>query len=337
MKKLHNYILSNFSSIFYPIFFTLFAITSVISFIKMASASALLKVTFLELLLMYGYMLPLILFFSIPIVFFASAVVSLSKLSLDSELIVLFSLGISPDDIARIYLRLAILVSVLLFILSLCLIPISKQLNKAFVEEKKATASLNIGYTDFGQKFADWYLFSERDTKTNISSIVLFCEQEGDNFILAKDAKSINDKGTIQLSLHNGKAYIVKENEINQINFTNMVINNNQQAEITQYKDLVDYWAKSFIDDKRFKDLVTYVLISLFPILSIFCIVSFGVVNPRFLRNNSAIYMIVATLVYFVIVFVAVPKSPIISLMTIPILWIFVSYYIYKRYTLSRF
>jgi lipopolysaccharide export system permease protein len=339
MNKTNNYILRNFSSIFFPIFFTLFSITSIISFIKIASASAILKISFLELVLMYTYMLPLILFFTTPIVFFAASVVSLVKLSLDSELIVLFSLGVSPSEIVKIYLKLAGLVSLVLLILSLGLIPISKQLNKSFAEEKKATASLNIESSEFGQKFAEWYIFSEKkkDEKKAFSNLIMFSNKGDDKFIFSNKASSTSVDGSLKLSLFDGKAYIVKPNEIDQINFKSMVINNSPKTELIEYSDLIKYWSKVTEDNKRLKDMVIYILISIFPMVSVFLIVMLGVVNPRFTKNRSTLYMVTSIFIYFALVFVLAPKLNAWLLLVLPALWIASTFYLFKQNTLSRF
>ncbi len=334
-----NYILKNFSSIFFSIFFTLFIITSIIFFIQIASMTSVVKVTFLELIWLYLFVLPEILFYTIPITFFASATISLAKLSLDTELIVIFSLGFTPKKVAKIFYSLAFLVSITLLTLSLGLIPLTNQLNKSFIYAKKVNASLNIKATEFGQKFGDWLLFIENSVDEKFFNVALYSNKgkfinnsnENENFILTKEAKIENIDGQFSFSLFDGIGFFIESEIINQINFEKMSINDTSQLDAIEHLNILEYWLSSIDDKKRARNLSLYILISLFPLLSIYLILAFGVLNPRYDKNNSYFYVIIATVIYYVLIYNGATKIPFLAILIIPLLWLFLSYLIYKK------
>jgi len=95
MGKLKSYILSNFSLLFFSIFMPLFSIASVVFIIKVATMTAVIQLSIIEMLKLYVFILPDLLFYTLPITFFVAATMSLHKLSSDNEMTVVFALGIN--------------------------------------------------------------------------------------------------------------------------------------------------------------------------------------------------------------------------------------------------
>lgn len=135
--KLKQYLLSQLSQTFFPIFFGLYFITSIIFLVKIASLTSAITMDFIELLKLYSYVMPTIIFFTLPISFFVSLVITLSKLSSEYELIVITSFGLNPLKIIKIFFPITLVLSIALLIVSLGLIPKSKYLNSTFLEQKK--------------------------------------------------------------------------------------------------------------------------------------------------------------------------------------------------------
>jgi len=104
MKLLKKYLLINFSQTFFPIFLTLYSITSIIFLVKIASLTSIIQINFFELLELYLYSVPTILFYTLPISIFVSLSLTLSKLSSEYELIVITSFGLNPIKILKIFL-----------------------------------------------------------------------------------------------------------------------------------------------------------------------------------------------------------------------------------------
>jgi lipopolysaccharide export system permease protein len=302
--------------------------------------TSIIKVDFKELLQLYSYVLPNILFFTIPISFFAAATISLTKLSLDYELIVLFSLGFSPNKIINIFLRVATLVTFSLLALSLGLIPLTYQLNKEFIYEKRSNASLNIKATEFGQKFGDWLVFIGNSTDGEYIDIAMFSNknsikaiESNETFIISKSAKVENINGDITLSLFDGKGFLVSDEKISQIDFEKMSINDISKLQTFDFNNVFNYWADGISkgDKKIIKSFSLYIFISIFPVLSIFLIVAFGILNPRYDKNHSYLYIILSIVLYYVLIYNLAKTLPFIGLILLPPIWIISSYYIYKK------
>jgi lipopolysaccharide export system permease protein len=330
MIKLENYLLKNFSNIFFSIFMTLFTVVSIIILIKISSKSAVLYMNFSELLLMYSYFLPTILYFTIPIVFFASITIALSKLSLDSELISILALGVSPAQIMKIVLKLGIFFSITLFVLSFGLRPITEQLMDNFIEEKKANASINLNSNEFGQKFGDWSVIVDKKEDTKITDIILYNRVEN-HLIKAKKAYTENIDFKVNLVLENGIFYKLDDDTFKQAIFEKMVFKNITKNNISNYSNIINYWTKIDNNKKRLKEFVLAFLVSLMPILFIYLIVLIGIINPRNRNNYTSLQILLSILSYVIPIFILLPKLGVYTIPTIIILWIGVTYYLYKN------
>jgi lipopolysaccharide export system permease protein len=166
MVNLKRYISSNFTKAFLTIFLPFFLIISLVYLVKISSLTEKIQIDFLELLLLYSYSLPNIIFYTIPLSFIAAVTNTLMKLSQDNELIALYALGLQSKKVLRSILLLGILFSLLLSAISFLGIPMSKQLYSAFKEQKKSEATLNIVPGKLGQKFGNYYIYiKEKDEK----------------------------------------------------------------------------------------------------------------------------------------------------------------------------
>ena len=329
---------------FFPMFLTLFTITSIIFLIKIASITSIVQINFLELIQLYSFILPTMFFYTIPVSFFASAVITLNNLSFDTELIVLFSLGLSPNKIVKIISSLSLIVTLLLLVISLGLIPITKQMNKNFIFIKKQEANLNIKPTEFGQKFGEWLIFIDKDNGNNqFTNIVMFSDTalEKESFLISKTANIGNVNGDLKLNLFNGKGFFLENLEdsekLTQINFKKMSINDTTISKSINYLNVISYWKKQFLTKKGKRKFTESILISCFPLLSIFLILLFGIFNPRHQKNRSYFYIIMATVIYYVLTYILANRIPFIAIILLPVIWVTISYRFYKKIILERF
>jgi permease yjgP/yjgQ len=233
-------------------------------------------------------MLPRVLLFVVPIAFFVSLAMTLFRLSKENESIVIFTLGGSPNKIARFFLAFSALLSAALLVVAIVMIPIAAQLNANFIDYKKTVAKLNLKPTQFGQKFSDWmvYVGSEMQDNngTTYKDIVMFNPyiKDSQRLITAKNAKITNTNQSIELSLADGKMYDIKDEIYHQSNFKSMKIRTTQSEEISDIGSIKEYWTEANSSEKRRKDLSTYVLVALFPLTSTLFAISFGIVTYRY-------------------------------------------------------
>lgn len=288
MSRVNRYLLFNFLGTFASLFSTLFLIMSIVFFIQIARITSYIEISFGELFKLYSFMLPRVLLFVVPIAFFVSLAMTLFRLSKENESIVIFTLGGSPNKIARFFLAFSAILSAALLVIAIVMIPIAAQLNANFIDYKKTVAKLNLKPTQFGQKFSDWmvYVGSEMQDNngTTYKDIVMFNPyiKDSQRLITAKNAKITNTNQSIELSLVDGKMYDIKDKIYHQSNFKSMKIRTAQSEEISDIGSIKEYWTEANSSEKRRKDLSTYVLVALFPLASTLFAISFGIVTYRY-------------------------------------------------------
>jgi len=341
MGRVNHYLLKHFSSLFSSLFFTLFFITSVVFFIKIASITSVIKINFYELGLLYIFLLPNILIYTLPITFFIALCISLFNLSKENETIVLFTLGYKPQKISRFFVVVASILSLLLVINILVLIPTAKQLNANFIDHKRAEAKFNIKATEFGQKFADWLVFiDEKNEKNDYSGIVMYQESSSKNtekIITAKNANINNLNATLKLELNNGKAFELSEKMIEQVDFQKMYLTEIQKDQTSRVVDILTYWEQAFKDKKRAYDLAFFLLIALFPIATVLFAISIGTVTYRYEKGGIYISMIIVIFSYLVPGVLLVQYANLPAVAFIVLASIITSYIYYRKKILLRY
>ncbi|MEA1956437.1 MAG: LptF/LptG family permease [Campylobacterota bacterium] len=345
MKQLQKYIIQNLSILFLSIFLPLFSIASVIFMIKLATYTAVIQIDILELLKLYIFILPELLFYTLPISFFVASTLTLFKLSNDNEIVVLFSLGIHPKNILSILLKPALFLTILLAFNFFILFPHAKVLSKNFIKYKKIEASFNLSASEYGHKFGDWLLYvgdeNKNENKT-YSNIFLFNKNiQEESIIVAKKAKILNINGILKLKLENGQGYTYSSEKFSQIDFDTLYLNDSSDASsknsLITYKTPIKYWQDYPINPKKKKMLITNILLSIFPILSLFVVLSIGIVHVRHQKTKIYLYLFLGTLVYYGASFGLQKTFGFYSIPLVTILWIGVSYILYRKTIVAKF
>ena len=337
-NHLRTYLYRNFQGIFFPLFVALTAIAAIVLFIQISTMTSFLKITFSEMLLFFSYQIPDIFLYTLPISFFAAGVMTLSKLSFDLELIVLFALGSRAIDILRPFFYLALLLTVTLLVLGVWLKPKTLYQAKEFVYKKRDTAQVNIRPSEFGQKFGDWLLFIGHQTgQERFSDIVLFSKnRDGEFFIKSEQAKIENLGYRFQLRLDQGQVYQIMPESIRQISYDQMTVNETARLGKLSFSGIVAFWEEEVSKGKA-KELAYHVLIALFPLLSLPAILAFGVINPRQQKNRSYLFIIAGILVYYVMAFTVGAQTPLYSVPIVTVLWLLFAGFIYRRRVSGRY
>ncbi|MFX4236178.1 LptF/LptG family permease [Aliarcobacter butzleri] len=331
--KLQRYLYSQLAITFFPIFFGLFFITAVIFLVKISALTAIITVNFFELFRIFSYTIPDIIFYTMPISFFISMVITLSKLSSEYELTVITSFGLNPFKILKIFLPLTLLLTLLLLVVSVGLIPKTDFERKQFVNIKKNEANFNIKSGEFGQKFGDWLIFIN-DKKNNLYEDVKLLKVQNDNdqFVISKNAVLDNDKGVLSIRLAEGKAFLIEKEEFNQINYEAMYINDSiSAAKTTVFTTTYDYWKNNIKNKVDLDDLTFFILTSFFPLMSLFLVITFGYFNPRYEKNRAIMYSLISIVLYYVLIKSIGDKIFLHTLYIIPILWLSGTYFLYSK------
>jgi len=339
MDRLRRYIINNFSTLFLSIFLPLFAIASVIFLVKLATYTAVIQLNLLEMGKLYLFVLPEILFYTLPISFFIAATLSIFKLSNDNEIVVLFALGIEPKFIIKTLFKPAFILTIVLFFDFLILFPHATVLSTNFKNYKQSEAKFNLSASEFGNSFGDWLLYLGKKNKDGtFSDIFLFNkEKEEEILISAKRAKLINDSGILRLKLTDGEGYSYSKEGFSQINFQTMRINSTMKADLKTYRKPLEYWLSKDRAKSKKQMMITDVLLSIFPVISLFIVATIGIVHVRHQKSRIYLYLFLATVLYYGFT-MGLQKA--IGYYTIPVValtWLIVTYTLYRRNIVNRF
>ncbi len=338
MGRISKFLINNFFKVFIPLFFTLFFIAAIMFFIMISRFTSYLSLTFLELGEIFVYLLPKIIIYTLPVSFFISMAMTALNMSKESENIVLFSFGYSPKKMARVYFFLAFFVSVFLLVNSVFILPIAKQLYKNFLEVKKVEAKINIKPTEFGQKFSDWIVFINKADNKGYKDIVLYNQNsKKDTFILANHAKLNRQTGLLNLSLAKGKVFYIEKEDIRQIDFSNMNINNFLRAEELRDDTVLEYWMKALDDKKRAKDFSFLILISAFPLVSYLFALAIGTVHIRHDRVRIYPYLFAIVIAYYILSVIFSKNAPFVGILAVPFIFYVISKITFRKRVLRRF
>jgi len=331
--KLKQYLYSQLAVTFFPIFLGLFFITSIIFLVKIASLTSVITMDFLELFTLYAYAIPQIMFYTMPISFFISLVITLAKLASEYELTVITSFGLNPIKILNIFLPLTLLLSIFLLVVSVGLIPKTKFLTKQFLDVKKKEANFNIKASEFGQKFGDWLIYINGKDDKSYEGVKLFkTDDKKDQFIVSDSAVLNNDQGSLSFNLLNGKAFIIDEKEYNQIDFVSMYINDSiADSKIGIFTNSYEYWKNNIEKNVDIDDLTFFILTSLFPLVSLFLVITFGYFNPRYEKNRAVVFSLIAVVLYYVLIKAIGDKILLHALYIIPAIWLICTYILYSQ------
>ena len=332
MKLLKKYLLESFSQTFFPIFSTLYIIISIIYLVRISALTSVIQINFLELLLLYSYTIPTLIFYTLPISLFVSLALSLSKLSSEYELIVVTSFGLNPTKILKLVVPVLMVSTVFLLINSLVMVPKSDNLYDSFKMTKKQEAQFNIKASEYGQAFGDWLIYVNEEKKGLYKDIVLF-KQDGkeDVFIVSKEATLDNQNLSLSLNLKDGKLVRVDEG-LNQVDFEKMNMYNELKSskKINSINDIISYWSDMENNKWKRTKFIFSVLMAFFPLISILFYISFGFYNPRYDKNSTTTYTFILAVLYVIISNKMAKDHGIVMIYTIPILWMIFSYIVYR-------
>jgi len=339
MKQLQLYLIKNLSVLFFSIFMPLFAIASVIFMIKLATYTAIIQLSILEMLKLYMFILPDLLFYTLPISFFVASALSLYKLSNDNEMIILFSLGIHPSKILKILLQPALMLSLLLFTISFVIIPHTTILSKNFIQNKKSEAKFNLSASEYGHKFGKWLLYVGKDNdKKYYSDVFLFKKDKKEEvIIISKTAEILSDSNILKMKLSDGQAYTYSKEKFSQLDFKTMYINDSLSTKLIKYESPLKYWFSDINKKKKKKWTIIYSILCLFPLSAIFLSLAFGIVHVRHQKSKIYLYMFLTTIIYYGLT-IGFYKT--LGYYTIPLVLItfsFISYLTYFKKVVTKF
>jgi len=284
-----KYLSYNFTSSFLTIFLPLFFIGALVFIIKISALTASIQISFLEMIQLFSYNLPAILFYTIPISFLVAVVMTLLRLSNDNELMALFALGTKSKSILNHFVIISLLFSIVLLILSLGLMPKTKQQFKAFKHLKSSEAQVNINPSKLGQKFGNLFIYVKSKDNDTLHDVVIYNKDttHRDQLFMAKSAEIKNKDAVITLTLKNGSGYTFDKESLKEINYEKMQVFQNLNTKEFTYHNIISYWIELSLESDSKRRILFFIYISLIPFMALYIIASFSIINPRYQKNYA--------------------------------------------------
>ncbi len=303
MVNVRGYISSNFTKSFLTIFLPFFIIISLVFLVRISALTSKIQIDVGELILLYSYSIPEIIFYTLPLSFIAALATVLINLSQGNELIALYALGLKSKKILRSLLLLGLLFSLLLATISLLAMPLSKQFYKAFKEEKRSEAKLNIVPGELGQKFGNYYMYVKEKTDDTFHDIVIYnrTNKADEQFFSSQTGQINRDENVTSLLLHKGYGYTYADKKLQQAEYETVEVFDNSPKKGFQFKSVISYWSDVQSNKKLMHKMLFFIFISLIPFLSVYLVASFTMINPRYQSNRSFVVIFITTLFFYMI------------------------------------
>jgi len=298
-----KYISQNFTKAFLTIFLPLFFIGSLASIVRLSSLTEFIQINFWEMSKIYGYYLPAMLFYTIPISFLIAVTSVLLRLSIDNELMSLFALGIKSKNIIRRLLVTSILFSILLLTLSIIKMPQAEQQYKAFKTYKMTKAKLNISASELGQKFGNFFVYIESKKGGEMKNIVIYTKEKNsyNRLFIAQNAKIETKNSIVALTLNKGSGYTFSADSLKIVEYGSMQIFQNLKSKAYSYKNIKEYWLKYINKPKKRGKILFFIFISLIPIIALYIVSAFSIINPRYQKSYAYPALAITTILLYVI------------------------------------
>jgi len=337
--SISGYLSKNFQRSFFTIFLPLFFIGSLVFIIKISALTASIQISFIEMMYLFGYNLPAILFYTLPISFLVAVVTTLLRLSNDNELMALFALGASAKVVLRRLFFIATLFSLILLILSLGLMPKTKQQYKAFKIEKTAQAQININPSKLGQKFGDLFVYVKAKEGNTLKEIVIYKKDKAhsDQLFIAKEATFENNNSLVTLSLKKGSGYTYTQESLKRVNYETLSVFKNLNTEAFTYHNLLVYWAATLSNPKKHGRIFFFIFSSLIPLLALAIIAAFSITNPRYQKNYAYPVLALTVIILYAFATILERQGSVELLLLLVTTTLFVGFYLYKRLVLRFF
>jgi len=333
MVRVKEFLLTTFTKSFLTLFLPFFIIISLTYLIKLSNLSSKVNLNLIDFGTLYIFVLPHIIFATIPLTFIGAIINSFAKLSEDNEMMSIFSLGYSPLKILKYLLPTALLFSLLLSIITLYIIPYAEQKMDNFERKKIYEAKLKILPKKLSQNFGNNHIFIEQNKNGIFKNVTMFSQEPNGylQILLSKNGKIVKNNNTSYLNLNNGSLYRYKDSNFQIVDFENMKLFNNQKFYSSKIISPKEFWIH------KTKKFFYYLLISLSPLFIFLILISFGIYNPRYQKNRASIYILLSTLFAYIPSMIAKEVNSIYFVIFILLFWISISYYIFKIKLLKRY
>ncbi len=301
MDKTRKFITGNFVRNYLLIFLPFFLIVSLVFIVRISVLSSKIALSGWELVELYSFFLPEIIFFTIPLSFIAAIVNTFTKLSEDNELTAIFALGFRPSRILSFLLPSAILFSAILVVVSIMIYPHMKQKLSQFKQKKLAEATLNIEPKKLSQSFGNFHIYVDEKTNNNYKGVVLFNNSNKKSYqlLIADRGKVENNDSIFTLKLYDGTGESSSPEKIEELRYKAMNIYQYSTKGYKKIKSVSKYWKEARYKKGKRGRLLYLLFVSFSPLLVFGIASALSIYNPRYQKNlGFFIIFLMAILVY---------------------------------------
>ena len=198
---------------------------------------------------------------------------------------------------------LGFLFSLLLLNISFLGMPLSKQFYRSFKDNKKAEAKLNIIPGKLGQKFGEYYIYVKEKKGKDFYNIVIYnrTDKNNEQFFAAQKGKLHKRNTTTSLMLMDGYGYTYSDIKLKQAKYKTLEVYDQSRKNNFHFQDIVAFWSRANTDQSIMHKLLFYTFISLIPLLSVYLVAAFTMINPRYQQNCTFLVIFSISLLFYVI------------------------------------
>lgn len=226
IKKLNAFILNEFFSLFNAIFFGLLSMFVVIKFLKIYELISF-NIPIRYFLSIIILSLPESTLIIMPVSFLISLSITLTKLSSTNELIAIQCAGIPPSRILKIFLIIALILTLFTALLSIIIKPQSNFIIRKNIEKLTQGKIFVLPRPgEFRKVFEDIYMFADR-TDNQMEGLIFFQPKNGIEIqMITAKSGIIEQRNNLNVfNLSKGTYLKIQEKKINILNFDQMIFN----------------------------------------------------------------------------------------------------------------
>ena len=295
MKKINLYVFIQIIKSCTLVFFIFVSIAWLLQISRLLSMMNNLQIELYSIIFLSTLLIPNLINVTLPFIIIFGLVLSFIKLDKDKEIIAIYSLGLSINEIKKPLIVVSLFFLIIYLLINLFFSPyIYEKYKQKEFELRKLINFDTINITNFIE--LDNNLILDFNKNNDIfEDIFISYYQEGENIVFAKSGNINNENNKIIFNLLTGFKLNILNNSIEKLEFDNYKIDfpinikhkyNNADKNTFTIKDLIDNKKYEILYEKIFDNLILLTLIIFFYL--------YIIKENNFLLKNIFIYIILS-------------------------------------------
>jgi len=225
MNRINLYIFSQIVNSCTLVFFIFISVAWLLQLSRLFTTLTTLQINIVEILILSFLIIPNLINITLPFILTFGFVLAFIKLSRDRELIAIFSLGLSLNEIRKPIIFVLIFFTIFSTILGFIFSPNTYSIYKEKEFDLKNSINFEkINLSNF-LKFNKNITLDFENKGGKFNNILINIDEINDTIIFAKNGNIIQKKDNLEFILNNGFKIEIKENEIDNLSFDTYVAN----------------------------------------------------------------------------------------------------------------